>query len=87
MVLCTGIRLKIPGFPAQERESVPESESSSLHVQSWNQTRNRILDLDSIRTRIGAGFQDWTVSAPESQSKKSEPGISDLKYVQCDYFD
>ena len=31
--------------------------------------------MDSLGT--GTGFQDWTVSEPESESKKLEPGISD----------
>ena len=37
---------------------VSESESSSRHVWSQNRNRNRILDLDSLRTGIGTGFQD-----------------------------
>ena len=30
--------------------------------------------MDSLGT--GTGFQDWTVSEPESESKKLEPGTS-----------
>ena len=35
-----------------------------------------------IATQIGAGFQDWTVSEPESESKKLEPGIS-AAHLSC----
>ena len=32
--------------------------------------------MDSLGTGTGTGFQDWTVSEPESESKKLEPGTS-----------
>ena len=32
--------------------------------------------MDSLGTGTGIGFQDWTVSEPESESKKLEPGTS-----------
>ena len=34
--------------------------------------------MDSLGTGTGIGFQDWTVSEPESESKKLEPGTSAL---------
>ena len=33
--------------------------------------------MDSLGTGIGTEFLDWTVSEPESESKKLEPGTSD----------
>ena len=51
---------------------VSESESSSKQVHSLNLTRNRVLEMD----RTGIGFWDWTVSEPELESKKMEPGTS-----------
>ena len=33
--------------------------------------------MDSLGIGIGAEFLDWTVSEPESESKKLEPGTSD----------
>ena len=57
---------------------------SYRNVQSRNRTRNQVLDIASFRTRIGTGFQDWKVSEPEAESKKLEPGISDLYYYDVD---
>ena len=54
--------------------AVSESESSSKPVQSRNRTRNRVLAIDSLG--IGTEILDWTVSEPESESKKLEPGAS-----------
>ena len=34
--------------------------------------------MDSLGTGTGIGFQDWTVSEPESESKKLEPGTSGM---------
>ena len=41
--------------------------------------------MDSLGTGTGIGFQDWTVSEPESESKKLEPGTSDPEYLD-NYF-
>ena len=59
--------------------AVSESESSSKPVQSRNRTRNRVLAMDSLRIGIGTEFLDWTVSEPESESKKLEPRTSEPK--------
>ena len=72
----TGIGIEIPRFSFWESESVSESESSYRNVQYRNRTRNLVLDIASLRTGIGTGFQDWTVSVPELESKKLKPGIS-----------
>ena len=58
--------------------AVSESESSSKPVQSRNRTLNRVLAMDSLRIGIGTEFLDWTVSEPELESKKLEPGTSVL---------
>ena len=63
--------------------SVSDSESSYRNVQSWNQTQNRVLDIASLRTGIGTGFQDRIVSEPESELKKLELGISAVQYTTC----
>ena len=47
-------------------------------MQSRNRTRNRVLAMDSLGIEIGTEFLDWTVSEPESESKKLEPGTSGL---------
>ena len=70
----SGIRTKTLG---SRLGIVSESESSSKPVQSRNQTQNRVLAMDSLGIGIGAEFLDWTVSEPESESKKLEPGTSD----------
>ena len=56
--------------------AVSESESSSKPVQYRNRTLNRVLAMDSLGIGIGTEFLDWTVSEPESESKKLEPGTS-----------
>ena len=79
----SGIRTEMPRLSTQDLESSrnrnwvlslavpePESESSSKPVQSRNRTRNRVLPMDSLRIGIGTKFLDWTVSEPESESKK-----------------
>ena len=37
--------------------------------------------MDSLGTGTGIGFQDWTVTEPESESKKLEPGTSGILWV------
>ena len=40
--------------------------------------------MDSLGTGTGIGFQDWTVSEPESESKKLEPGTSVIQHLYGD---
>ena len=58
------------------------SESTSKPGQSRNWTRNRVLAMDSLGIGIGTEFLDWTVSEPESESKKLEPGTSVMYHFQ-----